>query len=74
MKVSDFNNVYKRLQMEDGQKYFDEYLQFMGWFFLNLTLKQHGKICDLLLDWNYPTTERDGETWIICKNGMQLLY
>lgn len=73
MKATHFNATFKRLLESDGKQYFEEALQYAGWFFLNLTEKQHNKVTGLLVDWGYPLETREDNTWVILPNGIQLL-
>lgn len=72
MKTREFNYIYHYLTSENGKQYFEEYFQYMGWFFLDLTEKQHKKITDLLIKFGYPTEKRGSKTWIKIPNGIQL--
>ena len=72
MKVSTFNSNMKKLQSENGKQYLEEILQYAGYFFLNLTEKQHNKIASQIASMGYPTTERNGEKWVVLPNGLQL--
>lgn len=73
MRTTDFNNTMKRLQKEDGKDYFEKYLQYMGWWFLQLTEKQSDKMADFLLNvFKYPIVEVNGRKWLKTPNGMML--
>ena len=76
MKTLDFNRIMKRLQQPDGKTFFEDYLQYMGWWFLQLTEKQSIKMAQFLhTEFGYPlvelsTTKRQLST----PNGMTFTY
>ena len=74
MRRNEFNYYYQKLTSENGKQYFEEELQYMGWFFLNLTENQYKKITDLLNKFEYPI-EHFGATaaYIRFPNGIKLL-
>ena len=74
MRRNEFNYYYQKLTSENGKQYFEEQLQYDGWFFLFLTEKQYKKITDLLIKWEYPI-EHFGATatYIRFPNGIKLL-
>lgn len=71
MKRTDFAIAYNNIK-NGGKEYINDYLQYCGFFFLQLTQKQTEKIFDLLVEFGYPTEEHHNMNWIVFPNGMQL--
>ena len=71
MKTAEFNRIYNRaktVRIVDN-----EWFNFAGFFWINLTDHQHNKMVDLILSQGEtPTIIRNGTTWIVLQNGLQL--
>ena len=73
MRRNEFNYYYQKLTSENGKQYFEEELQYMGWFFLSLTENQYKKITDLLIKLEYPLEQLGVYRYIRFPNGIKLL-
>ena len=74
MMTSQFNSTMKRLKEADGKQYFEEYLQYCGWWFMQLTDRQHNKLVELFKEWGYETKYNpyNNLTYIYTPNGLGL--
>lgn len=70
MRKSDFKTALRNIE-NGGKDYFENYLQYCGWFFMNLTLKQTDIIYDIIVSYGYPTEQHHNRTWVCFPNGMQ---
>lgn len=67
MKTNLFNN-YKNFTKKD----FEDSLQYMGWFFMQLSAKQNEYVYDRLVEMGYPVIIDRGSEWVVFPNGLRL--
>lgn len=68
MKANEFKNCYEMAKNVDIKN--NEWFNCAGWFWINLTAKQHQKMWDLLLAQNHLCK---GTHHITLRNGLQIL-
>lgn len=71
MRVQEFTKIMKKLESTRGRQFFEEELQHSGWFFLDLTLRQHNTIVSQLLIW-YEPVEINKKKYVKIPNGLLL--
>lgn len=70
MKVNDFKISFENLK-NGGKEYFEEYLQWCGWWFMHLSEKQCIIVFDYLDSLGYEhTTDRFDRDCLKFPNGM----
>lgn len=67
MRTYLFNN-FKNFTKEE----FEESIQYMGWFFMQLSPKQNIYVYDRLVELGYPVIKDNGFDWVVFPNGMRL--
>lgn len=68
MKASDFKIIYEQAKKVDIKH--NEYFNYAGWFWINLTPTQHRKMWELLVAQNHLCK---GTRYVTLANGLQIL-
>lgn len=74
MTTTQFNATFKHLSGETGKHYLEDTLQYCGYWFMQLTERQHDKVVDLLKTMGYEIKHNDynNTKWIYLPNGLGL--
>jgi hypothetical protein len=70
MKTQDFNRVYERAKTVNIVN--DEWFNFAGFFWINLTNNQHNKMVALMIKQGAKVEEYRDDKWIKLRNGLLL--